>query len=542
MSQIKTFRPVVTALLLACSLLVAACGGSGDSDKSITIAESSQPDSLDPAVGYTVNALEPGWLVYTPLLTYRHAAGREGAQLIPGLAQTLPQVSPDGRTYRLKLRPGLEYSDGTPVRAGDFEHAIERVLALASPGTSFFLGVAGAEQYVAKKRHGGGLPGIVTDDRSGAITIRLTQPDGTFPNVLAMVFAAPVPRNTPFSNRTATPPPGVGPYRYGKVRPSRDFVLERNHRFDVPGLPHAQLAPITVRIVKNLQRQAEDVLRGDLDYMQDPPPPDILPRVRSEARGRYAEAASPTTLFFFLNHRTPPFDDARVRRAAEYALDRGAAERLLGGLLSSACNILPPDVPGSQPVEPCPWEGPGGGADTTKARALVRAAGARGAKVSVWAPQAPPYDRFATVYADSLRKIGLDARPKVVDFSQYAQLLGSQRTGAQMGLVAYSQDFPHPADFLRQFSGSTIAPTGSINFGNVDDPELTAAIDKLSTRSDLAASAPRWAVVDRKLVERAHVVPVGFLKRTLFESERLKFSCTVVTPVYGPDYTSFCLR
>ena len=78
---------------------------------------------------------------------------------------------------------------------------------------------------MAKKRHGGGLPGIVTDNRTGAITIRLVQPDGTFPNVLAMVFAAPVPRTTPFSNRTASPPPGVGPYRYAKVRPGRDFVL-----------------------------------------------------------------------------------------------------------------------------------------------------------------------------------------------------------------------------------------------------------------------------------------------------------------------------
>jgi hypothetical protein len=107
-------------------------------------------------------------------------------------------------------------------------------------------------------------------------------------------------------------------------------------------------------------------------------------------------------------------------------------------------------------------------------------------------------------------------------------------------MVVYSQDFPHPADFLRQFSGSTIAPTGSVNFGNVDDPELTAAIDKLSTSAGIAA--PRWAAIDRKLVERAHLVPVGFLKRTLFVSDRLKPSCTTVSPVYGTDYSSLCLK
>jgi peptide/nickel transport system substrate-binding protein len=532
-------RATTSSLLAVVAALLAACGGSS-SDPGLTIAETAQPDSLDPAVGYTLNSLEPGWLVYTPLLTYRHASGRAGSQLVSGLAESLPRVSADGLTYRLKLRSGLEYSNGTPVRAGDFEHAIERVLALASPGTSFFLGIDGAEQYVAKKRHGGGLRGIVADDRTGSITIRLLKPDGTFPNVLAMVFSAPVPRTTPFSNRTASPPPGVGAYRYGRVRPGRDFVLERNDRFSVPGIPRARVSPITVKIVKSLARQAENVLKGDLDYMQDPPPPDLLPRVRSEARGRYGEYPSPTTTFFFLNHRAPPFDDPRVRQAANYAMDRGAAQRLFGGLLDPACNVLPPDVPGSAPVAPCPWAGPGGGADLAKARALVRAAGARGAKVGVWAPKAPPYDRFATVYADSLRKAGLDARPKIVDFSQYVQLIGSRRTGAHTGLVAYSQDFPHPADFLRQFSGSTIAPTGSVNFGNVDDPELTAAIDKLSGAAGIAA--PRWAAIDRKLVERAHLVPVGFLKRTLFVSDRLKPSCTTVSPVYGTDYSSLCLK
>ena len=533
-------RAFVRLLLALCVAMLAACGGG--SGGGITIAETAQPDSLDPAVGFTINALEPGWLVYTPLLTYRHASGRAGAQLVPGLAEALPTVSADGRVYSLKLRPGLQYSDGKPVRAGDFEHAIERVLGLASPGSSFFLGIKGASAYVAKKRHGGGLPGIETDDASGTITIRLTAPDGTFANVLAMVFSAPVPRSTPFKNLSADPPPGVGAYRYARVRPGRDFTLERNPHFDVPGIPKAGIAPITVKIVTSLQRQAEDVLRGDLDYMQDPPPPDLLPRVRSDARDRYREAASPTTLFFFLNQSTKPFDDPRVRQAAEYALDREAARRVYGGLLEPACNVLPPGVPGSEPVDPCRWAGPDGGARLDRARALVRAAGARGARVGVWAPKAAPGDRLATVYADSLRAAGLDARPKLLDFSQYVQLISSQRTGAQMGLVAYSQDFPHPADFLRQFSGSTIAPTGNGNFGNVDDPKLTPEIDKLSTSGELGETAPEWAAVDRKLVEGAHVVPVGFQKQTTFLSDDLKLGCVITSPVYGNDYSSFCRK
>src|SRR4051812_7085617 len=173
MCKIKTFSAVIT---IACAVALTACGGSSGGDKGITIAETAQPDSLDPALGYTINALEPGWLVYTPLLTYRHAAGAAGARPQPGLADALPEISADGRVYRLKLRSGLRYSDGSEVRAGDFKHAIARVLALKSPGSSFFSAIAGASAYVAKGRKDDSLAGIVADDETGEITIRLTHP------------------------------------------------------------------------------------------------------------------------------------------------------------------------------------------------------------------------------------------------------------------------------------------------------------------------------------------------------------------------------
>lgn len=60
--------------------------------------------------------------VHTPLLTFKHVEG------VPGLARTLPQVTNGGKTYALRLSKGLKYSDGTAVRASDFEHAIKRVL------------------------------------------------------------------------------------------------------------------------------------------------------------------------------------------------------------------------------------------------------------------------------------------------------------------------------------------------------------------------------------------------------------------------------
>ncbi len=82
----------------------------------------------------------------SPIRTQRDI--EKDRELIPGLAEELPTISEDGKTYELKLRKGLKYSDGSPVKASDFEHAIKRVLNLESGGSAFFLGIEGAQDYI----------------------------------------------------------------------------------------------------------------------------------------------------------------------------------------------------------------------------------------------------------------------------------------------------------------------------------------------------------------------------------------------------------
>ena len=56
----------------------------------------------------------------------------------------MPEVSDDGKTYTLTLRDGLKYSDGSAVKASDFEHTIKRVINLESGGSSFYTGTSRA--------------------------------------------------------------------------------------------------------------------------------------------------------------------------------------------------------------------------------------------------------------------------------------------------------------------------------------------------------------------------------------------------------------
>jgi peptide/nickel transport system substrate-binding protein len=514
---------------------------------SITISQTSQPDFLDPALSYTLGGWEPLWLVYTPPLTYRHAEGEQGAELIPGVAEALPTISPDGKTYELTLRKGLRYSDGTPAKASDVEHTIKRVLNLESGASAFFLGIEGAEDYVDAGRADADIPGIETDDRTGEITIKLTERDGTFSNVLAMTFAGVVPDDTPFENLTKSPPPGIGPYKITESVPNRQFVLERNPRFDIPGLPEGKVERITTRIVTSGTRAAQGVISGELDYMQDPLPADIKREIKAKYSDRYEEHPTSSTYYLFVNVRVPPFDQEQVREAVSYGVDKPALARLFGGDLAPGCSFLPPGVPGydrALDVEDCPWGNPNEPPDVERARRLIADSGAEGANVTVWGDTLEPDDEVATAYAEMLNKIGLDAELKILDAGVYNQTMGNARTEAQTGVTAWFQDFPHPKNFFFLVDGAAIQPTNNQNFGNVDDPEITAGIAELSGEPRLTREVTdRWGELNRQLVEEGWIVPFGHTTRPTFVSERMDFeNCTLFHPVYNNDYSSFCLK
>lgn len=538
---------------------IAACG-SDDEDVAtqeggeITISQTSQPDFLDPALSYTVNGWEPMWIVYTPLLTYAHEEGAAGSELIPGLAEDLPEVSEDGLTYELTLREGLTYSDGTEVVASDFERTIQRVLALESGGAPFYQGIEGAEDYLKAEDDEADISGIETDDETGEITITLVEPDATFSNVLAMNFAGLVPGDTEFENLTESPPPGVGPYELTESVPNRQFVMEKVDGFadlEIPDIPLGNIDTITTVIEKNQTAQAQDVLNNELDYMQDPPPADFKPTVVEQVGSegseeqRYEEFTTTSTYYFFMNHNTPPFDDPAVREAVNIGIDKPALARLFGGELAPGCSFLPPGMPGydeALDVSDCPFGDPNAAGDVETARQMIEDAGAAGEEVTVYGNNDDPTDKVTEAYAEQLNEIGLDATPEILDGGVYFQTVGNAKTEAQTGFTNWFQDFPHPYNFFFLVDGDTIQPTNNQNFGNVDDPEITDTIDELLTEPDLEAATTDWEDLNRYLVESAAIAPYGHRKLATFVSERIDFEATQFHPVYNNDYTSFALK
>ena len=541
-------------LVAAAATWLVACSGDDDGgghrDRSIAIGYYTQPDSLDPAMGFTLVSGAPLSQVYLPLLTYRRAEDQSGTQLIPGLAEDLPELSADRLTYSLRLKKGLRYSDGTPIRAGDFELAIKRLLNMGSGAAPFYENIAGARAYERSHDQNADIAGIETDDRARTIRVRLERPYAAFDHLLALTVATPVPKNTPFENQTEHPPPSTGPFEITTSEPNRQFVLERNPRFEslhVEGVPPAKVDRITVKIIADKSKQAEDVLDGRLDYMYDSPPADLLPTIEKRASDRYEEhLLTGSTNWFFMNGRLAPFDDPLVRRAVNYAVDKPALARIYAGGLQEGCSFIPPGMPGYDKrldTSGCPFGDPRKPPDLKRARALIREAGAEGAKVTVWGFDQTPQADISQAYAETLNKIGLDASVKLVNFAIWRETIGNAKNRPQTGFDAFTQAFPHPLTFFELVQTGAIRPTSNKNTSNISDPVIDSTVRRLEREPDIASVTEDWRRLNRYLVERAYLVPYGHRIRGTFVSDRIDFEhCTFFHPIYLEDWSHFCLK
>jgi peptide/nickel transport system substrate-binding protein len=555
----------VLALAAVSAFGLVACGsddsstgaaGSGDEAKeTVTVAQASQPDFLDPALSYTIHGWEPMWTVYMPLITYQREEGEAGAQLMPGLAEALPKVSNDGKTYELTLRKGVKYSDGTPVKASDFEHAIKRVLNLESGGAPYYEVIEGASSYLSGGNPEADISGIETDDKTGEITIKLVAPEGAFSFALAMNFASLVPGDTPFKNMTNDPAPGVGPYMFTKSVPNREFVLEKNPNFTdetIPGVGTANIGTVKTVIDPSVPQQTQDVINNKIDFMEEPPAADfvaeILERFGPEGseEQRFKEFTTLSTYYFFLNGKVEPFDDPKVREAVNLGLDKPALARLFAGTLEPGCSFLPPGMPGySEGLDggECPWGDPNQAPDLKKAQQMIKEAGAEGAKVTVWGDNVDPTPAVTQAYADQLNEMGLDAEPKILDGGVYFQTIGNESTEAQTGFLNWFGDFPHPANFFFLVDGASIQPTNNQNMSNIDDPKINKELAELGKEPDLTKVTDRWEALNEYLVDQAYLLPYGYRKLSTFMSERMNFAdCTPINPVIYNDYSQWCLK
>src|SRR5688500_9694043 len=540
------------ALMAALTFALAACGGGDDEGAGATteagegttektypefkIAFDNGIDYLDPGLAYTVQ----GWSVMLPvhlgLVTYKLVNGPEGATIIPGLAEDLPEISEDGLSYKFTLRD-INYSNGQPVKASDFKNTIKRLYLIDSPGVGFFTGIVGADKFAETKK--GDIPGIVVDDEAKTIEIKLSKPQGDFLYILATMSGSVVPSGTPAKDQSTATIPSTGPYMIETYTPNRLVTVVRNPEWQgIPDIADGNPDKMTFNVVEEDSAALQSVIDGTNDYNFHPIPVDRLGEVQDQYAEQLKLYTPANTYYYFMNTRVPPFDKLEVRQAVNYAVNRDAVVRLYGGLAAETENVLPPTYPQYEKISMYPN-------DLEKAKQLVQQSGYAGMNVTVYANSRETSQKQGEYGTDVLNQMGFKAKLKVLDPSVYFTTIGNQRTKAQFGVANWFQDYPHPLNWFDVLlNGNRITEEHNNNYSNADVAEINAKIEELKKEPEVNDEInAQWAEVDKMVAENALWAPVVNRQFTDFFTPEMDLdNCYVNHVLYQFIYTSACKK
>jgi peptide/nickel transport system substrate-binding protein len=471
--------------------------------------------SIDPAFVEFSSGFQFTRLAYDSLVTFEAAPGARGLRLVPDLAVALPVSTAGGTRYSFRLRPGIRYSDGRPLRAGDFRRGIERLFRVGSNGADYYTGVVGAG---ACRRHPVRCNlsrGIVTDERARTVVFRLRSPDPDFLFKMTVgAYSAPIPRGTPDRDVEFRHVPGTGPYRVAaasgrEIRFVRSrFFREWSHAAQPDGNPDG----IVWRLARSPESAVRTVLTSQADWFFGLIPPTRLGELAIRRPAQMHQNSTFAVDFIPLNTSRPPFDDVRVRQALNYAIDRRKIVRLYGGPVAATpiCQPLAPGMPGYRRY--CPYTAPprrdGGWAapDLARARRLVAVSGTRGSRIDVWAATDLPYipRRLPAYVASVLRSLGYRTRLRLIPYEAFSPPMRRRIALSVDG--DWVPEYPSPSAYMPQFFGCH----GRHNRKRyVCDPHLDKQMAQASALqiSDRPRAADSWTRIDRELVDRAVWVP-----------------------------------
>jgi ABC-type transport system substrate-binding protein len=438
--------------------------------------------SLDPHVAYDELSGMAGRLMFDGLLDYD-----QESNLVPSLAEAMPTVSEDGRTFRFRLRGGVRFHpmpghpDGRELVAEDVRWSMLRLMSqdVGSPGYPFYASIEGADAY--HEGNADDVPGIRVIDRY-TIEFQLKEADQTFLNAMAMGFSYPVPRENyeHWGDEVTFHPVGTGPFVFEAWERGVQLTFTRNERYwrDKPG-------PERMLYLENIGRElaAQRFRNGDIDSIHRQSPSDYRFFKTSEAWRPYmVEEPRGSTYGLGFNCEMAPFDDVHVRRAIAFALDREGWSRARAGRLLPASQLLPPSIPGYDPELPTRQV-----FDLDRAREEMRLAGHPDGlpePITVWiAGQDDTSRQYGELLQADLARIGIDVRLRFVSFAVYLTESGKPNTVPAF-FTGWNLDFPDPSNFLFLFDQQSIHPEHSENRSFYRNPEFDRLLAEAKSERD----------------------------------------------------------
>ncbi len=379
-------------------------------------------------------------------------------------------TAPDARTWTFHLRPGMKFTDGTPVDAAAVKFNFDRWRSTKAPGRGSF-----PYGYYASMFGGFDGDSIITGvDAIGASTVAIHLKHAFTPMLrdLAMPsFAIGSPKAIRADGQVFEQSPvASGPYKIAQWEHDDHITLVANDGWY--GSPKPKFRTVIIRDIPDQSTAVLSMKKGDVDMLFDPRPDDA--RDLAAERGiKIYHPPSNNNAYLAMNVEKKPFDDVLVRRAVGYAIDLPALVRsFYAEGATVADNWTPVGMLGENPaVKIYPH-------DVAMARALLARAGIPHFTTELYYPTSPrPYmpepQRIAEAIQANLREAGIDVTLEPFEFGVF---LDKVRNGEHpMCLIGWSGDNGDPDNFFYPLLDQDSAVKGQAqNYSFWRDPKFHA--------------------------------------------------------------------
>jgi peptide/nickel transport system substrate-binding protein len=434
-----------------------------------------------------------GYSVFEALVAYDLSSADKPSSLIPGLATEWKVDGADKLRWVFKLQPGVKFHDGSAFNAQAVVWNLDKILN------------AKAEQFDTKQaaQGRGRIPTVASYKALNDLTVEIvtSEVNALLPFQMAwIVMSSPAQWQAVGKSWDAflKSPSGTGPFKLETYVPRERAVLARNadywNKSRVPKLDKMVLLP-----VPDASARVAALRSGQVDWIEAPPP-DAMDSLKGAGFALVSNVYPHVWPWHFSRLEGSPWNDIRVRKAANLAIDREGMKSLLGGMMVSAKGMVPPNSPWfGKPAFEVKY-------DVPAAKALMAQAGYSKDKPlkvkSIISPsgsgQMQP-QLMNELIQQNLAEIGIQVEFDVRDWNA---LLANWRAGAKdpgtKGATTtnssyFSQD---PFTALIRHVDSGLMPPKGTNWGYYSDKEMDALFDGVRTEFDTKAQLA--------LIQKAH--------------------------------------
>ncbi len=397
----------VLSTSLAVALMLSATAALAAKD-TIVIGMQDEPPVLDP----TQNAAAAIDVIFSVNVYESLTRIGEDGTVQPSLA-TSWTVAEDGKTYTFKLAPGVVFDNGEKLTAETVKWNFDRNALPTSTNPI--------------KRHYANVAGVETPDAT-TVVLKLKEPNSLFLSFMASGGAAIFDPKSADNNKTT--PVGSGPYKFKQWVKGDRVVLEKSPTYRDQA--KAQIRQATFKFVPDAAAQVPALLAGDIDAFPTIGATETLDRFKSDSRFQVIIGSTEGEVPLILNNNKKPFDDIRVRRAVNHAIERKA---IIDGATSGYGIPIGSHFPPHHPwyvdlTNRYPH-------DIAKAKELLKEAGyPNGLDINIKPPPFAYARRSAEIVAAQLMEAGIRVKIEPMEWAQWLDIVYKQKN-YDMTVVAH---------------------------------------------------------------------------------------------------------